>query len=130
MAQRVLLVEDNLDLVSLLKLAFARADFDLAVALNGNEALQKTRELQPDLVLMDLMLPDMDGIEVCRRLRAHPDLIGVRVVMLSACCGIQARRAAREVGVLDYWTKPFSPSELLTKIQCVLKPNDQTSATA
>jgi DNA-binding response OmpR family regulator len=128
--QRILIVEDDLDTVTLLKWAFVRTDFELDVARNGREALQKARELRCDLILMDLLLPDMDGLEACRQLHADPALADVRVVMLSSCRDIRERLAAREAGALDYWTKPFSPRELVEKVRHLLKPKGTTPTAA
>lgn len=130
MAQRILIVEDDLGEVALLKWVFARTDFELAVACDGAEALRKARELPCDLILMDLMLPDMNGIEVCRKLYADPNLADVRVVMLTAYGDMRMRQAAREAGALDYWTKPFGSHELVEKVRYVLRPRSKTSVAA
>jgi DNA-binding response OmpR family regulator len=79
---------------------------------------------------MDLMLPDMNGIEVCRKLYADPNLADVRVVMLTAYGDMRMRQAAREAGALDYWTKPFGSHELVEKVRYVLRPRSKTSVAA
>ncbi len=123
----ILIAEDESELVELYRLVFARSGFELSVASNGQEAVQPTgclrllaRTLRPDLVLMDVMMPIMNGVEACRQLRADPDLAGVRIVMLSSQCDARIRQAARDAGALDFWTKPISPRDLLAQVQAVL----------
>ena len=121
MAKRILIVEDEPDLMAYFKLALARTGFELEVACNGHEAVQRAHELRPDLVLMDVMLPGITGIEACRRLYADPGLANVRVVMLSSRTEDEVRQTAREAGAMDYWTKPIGPTELLAKVQGALE---------
>jgi two-component system alkaline phosphatase synthesis response regulator PhoP len=128
MAQRILIVEDESALVELHKFIFARSSFELFVASNGYDAVQLAREVRPELVLMDLMMPGMDGIEVCRQMHADPDLAGVRVIMLSSTCNEQIQQAARDAGALDYWTKPIAPRELRARVQAVLEQSNVTKA--
>ena len=116
----ILIAEDESELVELYRLVFARSGFELSVASNGQEAVQLARTLRPDLVLMDVMMPVMNGVEACRQLRADPDLAGVRIVMLSSQCDARIRQAARDAGALDFWTKPISPRELLAQVHSVL----------
>ena len=121
MAKRILIVEDEPDLMAYFKLALARTGFELEMASNGHEAVRRARELRPDLVLMDVMLPGITGIEACRRLYADPDLAKMRIVMLSSRTEDEVRQAALEAGAMDYWTKPIGPTELLEKVQGVLE---------
>ena len=111
MAKRILIVEDEPDLMAYFKRALAQSGCELDVASNGHEAVRRARELRPDLVLMDVMLP---GIEACRRMYADPGLTHVRVVMLSSRTE-EVRQAAREAGAMDYWTLPIGPTELSAK---------------
>ncbi len=128
MAKRILIVEDEPDLMAYFRLALARTGFELEMASNGHEAVRRARELRPDLVLMDVMLPGITGIEACRRLYADPDLANVRVVMLSSRTEEEVRQAAREAGAIDYWTKPIGPTELSAKVQSVLEQGSITEA--
>jgi CheY-like chemotaxis protein len=125
MAKRILIVEDEPDLIAYFKLALAQSGCELDVASDGHEAVLRTRELRPDLVLMDVMRPGITGIEACRRLYADPDLTHVRVVMLSSRTE-EVRQAAREAGAMDYWTKPIGPTELSAKVQSVLEQGSIT----
>jgi two-component system, OmpR family, alkaline phosphatase synthesis response regulator PhoP len=126
MAKRILIVEDEPDLMAYFKLALARTGFELEMASNGHEAVRRARELRPDLVLMDVMLPGITGIEACRRLSADPDLANVRVVMLSSRTEDEVQQSAREAGAIDYWTKPVGPTELQAKVQSVLEQSSTT----
>jgi DNA-binding response OmpR family regulator len=126
MAKRILIVEDEPDLITFFKLALAQSGCELDVASNGHEAVRRARELRPDLVLMDVMLPGITGIEACRRMYADPDLTHVRVVMLSSRTEEEVRQAAREAGAMDYWTKPIGPTELSAKVQSVLEQGSIT----
>ena len=127
MAKRILIVEDEPDLIAYFKLALAQSGCELDVASDGHEAVLRTRELRPDLVLMDVMRPSITGIEACRRLYADPDLTHVRVVMLSSRTE-EVRQAACEAGAMDYWTKPIGPTELSAKAQSVLEQDSITEA--
>ena len=117
----ILIAEDESELVELYRLVFARSGFELSVAANGQEAVELAHTLRPDLVLMDVMMPVMNGVEACRQLRADPDLAGVRIVMLSSQCDARIRPAAQDAGALDFWTKPISPRALLAQVQGVLQ---------
>ena len=85
----------------------------VATAADGKEALVKIAELKPDLVILDIMMPKMDGLEVCRRLRADPELAGIPVILLSARAQDMDIREGLEIGASAYLTKPFDPVELL-----------------
>jgi len=128
MAKRILIVEDEPDLITFFKLALAQSGCELDVAPNGHEAVRRARELRPDLVLMDVMLPGITGIEACRRLRADPGLTSMCVVMLSSRTEEEVRQAAREAGAMDYWTKPIGPTELSAKVQSVLEQDSIAEA--
>jgi CheY-like chemotaxis protein len=112
--KRILVVEDDNSLSVLLRLIMKvqQEDWDVASAANGMEALSQIEKFQPDLVLMDIMMPEMDGIEVVRRLRADPRYADQKVVILSALSDPDTQRRAMEAGVQDYWTKPISPDDL------------------
>ncbi len=120
MAQRILVVEDDNELSTLLRLMLRLSDWEIASAPNGEEALERAHTFRPTLILLDVMLPGMDGIEVCRRLRAEPDMAGVPVVILSAKSDPQTQQAAQNAGAIEYWTKPVLPQEFLANIRRVL----------
>jgi len=112
--KRILVVEDDNSLSVLLRLIMKvqQEDWDVASAANGVEALSQVETFQPDLVLLDIMMPEMDGIEVVRHLRADPRYADQKIVLLSALSDPDTQRRAMEAGVQDYWTKPISPDEL------------------
>lgn len=120
MTHSILVVEDDNELSTLLRLMLKLSDWDIASAASGEEALEQARALRPSLVLLDIMLPGMDGIEVCRQLRADPTMAGMPIVALSAKSDPRTRQAALEAGVLEYWTKPVIPHEFLSNIRRVL----------
>ena len=108
----ILIVEDNAEVAKLLELILRRADYEVWVADDGQEALQRFQTLQPDLVLLDIMLPHIDGYEVCRRIRQqlHSD---VPVIMLSSLDSPLDIERSREVGASDHVPKPFDKEYLL-----------------
>ena len=117
----VLLVDDEPDLRSVLDFNFRSAGFETALAANGEEALRLAALRVPDLVLLDLMLPDLPGTEVCRRLKADPRTRDVPVIMLTARGDEIDRIVGFEVGADDYVTKPFSPREVVLRARAILR---------
>lgn len=124
MVQRILVVEDDDELSTLLRLMFKLADWQICRAADGYEALEYASDFKPTLVLLDIMLPGMDGVEVCRRLRETPDMANVPIVVLSAKTDPETRKAAEAAGALEYWTKPIVPQVFLTNLRRVLKVED------
>ncbi|WP_147819707.1 response regulator [Salidesulfovibrio onnuriiensis] len=118
---KILVVEDHRDTRELLKYNLASAGFDVAAAEDGAEGLDRARGFHPDLVLLDLMLPGMDGLEVCRKLKQDPGTSGVPVIMLTAKGEEIDRIVGLELGADDYVVKPFSPRELILRIKAVLR---------
>ncbi|MEQ1502690.1 MAG: response regulator transcription factor [Myxococcota bacterium] len=118
----ILIVDDEDDLRNLLHLALRREGFDTVLAASGQEALDRLREIRPSLVVLDLMLPDITGTEVCRRIRANPDLAAVPVIMLTARGEEIDRVVGFEVGADDYVVKStFSVREFLLRVRAVLR---------
>lgn len=118
---RILLVEDDRSLAELLTWNFEREDFEVEHTSDGEEALLLARESPPDLVLLDWMIEGLSGIEVCRRLRRIPDTANVPIIMLTARGEEEDRVRGLETGADDYVTKPFSPRELVARVQAVLR---------
>jgi DNA-binding response OmpR family regulator len=118
---RVLVVDDDADISASLEASLSIAGYDVVTAATGAEALAEVRRRCPDLVLLDQMLPDLDGAEVCRRLRAAPETRRVPIMFLSARGGQDARVKGLALGADDYVTKPFSMQELLLRIGAVLR---------
>jgi two-component system phosphate regulon response regulator PhoB len=117
----VLVVDDEKDLVSLLDFNLRQAGFETALAYSGGQALQEARRRVPDLVLLDLMLPDQSGTEVCRQLKGDPRTKGVPVIMLTARGEELDRVVGFELGADDYVVKPFSVRELVLRVKAVLR---------
>jgi two-component system alkaline phosphatase synthesis response regulator PhoP len=116
--KNVLIVDDDIKTVELVKLYLIRDGYGVLTAYDGVEALRLARESRPDLIVLDLMLPDIDGFEVCRILRQESD---VPVIMLTARSTDQDKLTGLGLGADDYVTKPFSPKELAARVQAVLR---------
>jgi DNA-binding response OmpR family regulator len=117
----VLVVDDELDVVDLVRYHLHRAGFDVLIALTGPSGLTTARESRPDAILLDIMLPQMSGIEVCKALRGSAQTSTIPILMLTAKAEPSERIAGLELGVDDYITKPFSPRELVLRVQNVLR---------
>jgi len=117
----VLVVDDERDLVRLLEFNLQQAGFETGSAYTGEEALQKARQRVPDLVVLDLMLPDVSGTEVCRQLKASPRTHTVPVLMLTARTAEIDRVVGFEVGADDFVSKPFSVRELVLRVRAILR---------
>ena len=117
-AKRVLIVDDDAKTVELVKLYLNRDGYRVLTAGDGNDALRLAREGHPDLIVLDLMLPGMDGLEVCRTLRGESD---VPIIMLTAKTTDQDKLKGLDMGADDYVTKPFSPRELAARVRAVLR---------
>jgi two-component system, OmpR family, phosphate regulon response regulator PhoB len=118
---KMLLVEDDAALAELLVYHFSREAFDVAHTPDGEEALMMAQETPPDIVLLDWMLENLSGIEVCRRLRRMPETANVPIIMLTARGEEEDRVRGLETGADDYVTKPFSPRELVARVGAVLR---------
>jgi len=121
MAREVLVVEDEPDIRRLVVLHLERDGFRCRTAANGLDALREAKAAVPDLVVLDLMLPGIDGLEVCRRLRSDASTAGVPIIMLTAKSDEVDRVVGLEVGADDYVAKPFSPKELVARVRAVLR---------
>jgi two-component system, OmpR family, phosphate regulon response regulator PhoB len=117
----VLIVEDEPDIRDLIVHHLTRDGFRCRTAGSGAQALARVRASAPDLVVLDLMLPEMTGLEVCRRLRADPTTAGVPIIMLTAKTDEVDRIVGLEMGADDYVAKPFSPKELVARVRAVLR---------
>lgn len=121
MGSRILVVDDEADLAELVAFNLRQAGHTVAVASNGSTALAEIRRHKPDLVLLDLMLPDISGLEVCRRLRRDKETVRLPVLMLTAKGEELDRVVGFEVGADDYVVKPFSPRELMLRVDAILR---------
>jgi phosphate regulon transcriptional regulator PhoB len=120
-ASDVLVVEDEPDIRNLVVHHLTRDGFRCRTAASGPEALARIRATAPDLVVLDLMLPELNGLEVCRRLRADPTTAAVPIIMLTAKTDEVDRIVGLEMGADDYVAKPFSPKELVARVRAVLR---------
>ena len=118
---RILVVEDDDALGTLLRYNLEREGYEVALAVDGEDALIQSDEALPDLVVLDWMLPKVSGIEVCRRLRQRPQSRNVPIIMLTARGHEEDRVRGLETGADDYVTKPFSPRELVARVGAVLR---------
>jgi DNA-binding response OmpR family regulator len=117
-SKRVLIVDDDVKVVEVLKLYLVRDGCEVLTAFTGTEGLRLARENQPDLIVLDIMLPEIDGLQVCRTLRNESD---VPIIMLTARTTEQDRIIGLDLGADDYVIKPFSPRELSARIRAVLR---------
>jgi len=113
MAYKILVVDDEPTIVRLMEFILARQGHEMLVAVNGEEALEKIQSQRPDLVLLDIMMPRIDGYEVAQRLRADPATAALPIIMLSAKAQDEDIRKGVEVGIDEYITKPFTPDYLV-----------------
>jgi two-component system KDP operon response regulator KdpE len=118
MSDKLLIIEDDVDLVKALDLYLSRAGYSVITALNGREGLQKLYNERPDIVLLDIAMPKMDGWEVCRRIR---DMSEIPIVVLSARTQEDERVKGLKLGADDYVVKPFSLKELEARLEAVLR---------
>ena len=119
-ARRILVADDDPVIVRLLQVNFRLEGYEVDTAAHGEEALKKARETNPDLILLDVMMPGLDGWEVCRQLKEDPSTSEIPVIFLSARAQEEDRRKGHSLGVVDYVTKPFDPGELVTLIDNIL----------
>jgi len=118
---RILAIDDEPDLLELVRVGLTRAGYVVETASTGEEALAALRRAAPDLILLDVMLPDLSGTELCSRIRADQRLASVPIIMLTAKSEEIDRVVGLEVGADDYVTKPFSPRELSLRVRAVLR---------
>jgi DNA-binding response OmpR family regulator len=118
MAVRILLVEDDPDTIEIVQLYLEHEGYEVYLATDGLEALRQSRELKPDLVLLDLMLPKVDGMEVCRMIRQES---WTPIIMVTARIEEESRLSGLNLGADDYISKPFSPKEVIARVKAVLR---------
>lgn len=120
--KKVLCIEDEPEMIDLIRLILGRKGFDVQGVYGGIEGIKKVREIKPDLVLLDLMMPDMDGWEVYQQMKAEPEMRNIPVIIVTA----KAQNIDKVLGlhvakVDDYIAKPFSPQELIESVEAVFK---------
>jgi two-component system alkaline phosphatase synthesis response regulator PhoP len=128
-ATRILIVEDDRDIAALVARYLERAGFTVELVVSGREALGALLERPPGLLILDLMLPHMDGTEICRAVRANPATAAIPIIMLTARAEESERIAGLEVGADDYIAKPFSPNEVVARVRALLRRVQRKPAT-
>jgi DNA-binding response OmpR family regulator len=118
--KKILVVEDEADFLELLRVYFKEEGFAIATAKNGVDAIRKARSLLPDLILLDVMLPELDGFAVCEILRKDAATASIPVIMVTGLCGQLSRCAGIESGATDFVTKPTTPQEIVSKVKEML----------
>ena len=119
--QRVLLVDDDPGLTTLLELVFRRAGFEVHSANNGIDGINQADRISPNLVILDIMMPDISGIEVCRQIRTNPKTAELPVMILSASGNKDDREMALDAGADTFIQKPVSPTELVNRVKELLQ---------
>jgi DNA-binding response OmpR family regulator len=128
MKTRILVVDDEPDVLDLVTYNLGQAGFQTDTAADGAEALRKARSTTPDLILLDLMLPEMDGLEVCKLLRRDAKTSAIPIIMLTARASEIDRIVGLELGAADYVPKPFSPRELVLRVKKRLEQSHGAAA--
>ena len=126
---RLLVVEDDVDIGNMLKIYFSGMDFDVDVAVRGSDALEKTKQVLPHLIVLDIMLPDIDGYEVCRKLRTNMRTSHIPVIFLTQKDERSDKLQGLELGADDYITKPFDIEELKLRVQGAIRRSERESLT-
>jgi len=118
--KKILIADDKPEVVELVRVSLEEEDYEIIDASNGKETLKRARLEKPDLILLDVVMPKMDGFEVCRQLKKDPQTQEIPIIMLTAKGQEVDKEKARQLGASDYITKPFSPSALLTSVEEIL----------
>ncbi len=121
MPPKILIVDDEPDILEFIKYLLDREDYQVETAANGIEAIQKAKSFKPELILMDVMMPVMDGIEACRQIKLQPDTKNIFIIFLTARSEEYSEIAGFEAGADDYINKPIKPRVLLSRIKAMLK---------
>jgi len=120
MPYSILSVDDEPDVTALVRFHFSNAGYEVLPAASGREAIETIRCRHPDLVLVDLMLPDIDGLGLCEIIRQSSATAAIPIVILTSWATAEARQAGLELGAIDYVTKPFSPRDLVDRVARLL----------
>jgi DNA-binding response OmpR family regulator len=126
--KKILIVEDEKDILHLVKLYLEKEGFRTVTASTGAEALRQAAAEKPDLIVLDLMLPELDGLEVCKRLRSQPETAVLPIIMLTAKAEESDTVVGLELGADDYVTKPFSPKALVARVKALFRRVDRKPA--
>jgi len=130
MRNKILVVDDDTELVELISFNLKQAGHSVGTASNGVDALKKARSLEPDLIVLDVMMPELDGFAVCEILRRDPTTATVPILMLTALSSELGRLAGLGSGASEFVTKPFSPRVLVQRIEDLLQKSSKTQQIA
>ena len=128
MGKKILVVDDNLDVIKMVGLMLQTRGYDIIAAQSGTQALARARSDNPDLMILDIMMPDMDGYEVCKRLRADPTTANLPILMFTAKSGTSDKVAGFQAGADDFLTKPIHPDELVSRVETALMRSARRAA--
>ena len=117
---RILVVDDEIYIVHILDFSLGMEGYEVVTALDGEQALEKVAQQKPDLIVLDIMMPKLDGYETCKALKSKPETKDIPVILLSAKGRNVDQKTGFEVGADDYITKPFSPRKLVDRINAIL----------
>ncbi|MBM3921265.1 MAG: response regulator transcription factor [Sphingomonadales bacterium] len=126
---KILVVDDELDILEIIRHALNKEGFEVHIAANGFQALEQTRKIKPDLILMDVMMPVMDGMEACRQLKEDNDTKNIPIVFLTARSEEFAELAGFEAGADDYISKPIRPRVLMSRLKAILRRRNAIQST-
>ncbi len=118
--KKILIADDNENIREAITYLLEDEGYQLKLAKDGNETLKKAKEFHPDILFLDIMMPEMNGYDVCRTLKSDPDLKDIYVIMLTAKGQVAEQERGKEVGADEYIVKPFSPMEILAKIRNIV----------
>ena len=120
MRKKILVVEDDPDQLEVIRFTLKNAGFAIGTATNGIDALKKAQTVSPDLIMLDVMMPELDGFAVCKTLRGNPATASIPILMLTGLCSHISRLVAYESGATDYVLKPFDSEQLVSKMEKLL----------
>ena len=121
MRKKILVVDDDSEIVELVSFSLKQAGYSIGTAFNGMDAIKKARSLEPDLIVLDVMMPELDGLAVCEILRRDPATASIPIMMLTALSSELGRMAGLGSGASDFLSKPFSPRLLVARIKDLLR---------
>ncbi len=129
MRKKILVVEDDPDQLEVVRFTLKNAGYAIGTATNGIEALKKAQTVSPDLIILDVMMPELDGFAVCETLRSNPATASIPVLMLTGLCSHISRLVGYESGCTDYVIKPFDGEQLVSKVEKLLcQPSEAAKA--
>jgi DNA-binding response OmpR family regulator len=129
MPQTILIIDDSIPIHQLIKVHLDEESIEIQSAYNGTSGLSKAAALRPDLILLDVDLPDMNGFDVCRLLKADSATAHIPVIFVAGSSSIDAKVCGLDLQAIDYITKPFNPTELCARVRSALRPDHEVTLT-